>query len=71
LFQYVLREFTLLYQRNIPLYKFRIKSGDNAINVGFSSVFLAVDPTLDVYPKPINCCVLRINPCTFTVSAIT
>jgi hypothetical protein len=57
-------------QREIPLYQFSTRGRGSFIHSGYSFIYIAVDPIADIYPIPNNCCVLRINPTEFTVSAI-
>lgn len=60
----------MIPQRIIPLYNFKIRSGAFSFFPAFSYVFIAVDPLVNVYPMPRNCCVLRLDPCEDTVSVI-
>ena len=65
-----MRKGSFVYERDIPLYGFITRSNDTEFYIGFNYVFLAVDPVLPVFPPNPNCCVLRLDPCQYTVSAI-
>lgn len=68
--QFMIRQNQLIFQRELPLYRFQTRARQSSIYIGYSFIFIGVDLVLNVFPQPASCCVLRIDPCEFTVSAI-
>lgn len=71
LFQYILRSGVLIFNRQIPIYGFRTRKTGGDFYIGFNFLFLPVDSVMNIYPVNPYCCVLRLNPCEFTVSVIS
>ena len=73
--QWILRGDQFLWQREVPLYGFLVRP-QGSFFVGGTSLFLEVDFNTSYMAPNISqeiasCCVLRIDPTAFTVSAIS
>jgi hypothetical protein len=74
--QYYIRKQQLIYSKAIPLYGFLTLGSDGKAAAGTDYIFIEVkiDPLYtgtDAFAKEVeSCCILRINPMAFTVSAI-
>lgn len=58
------------FERIIPLYGFRTRRNDTSFFIGLNFAYISVDPVDYIYPPANFCCVLRIDPCEYTVSVL-
>lgn len=68
--QYTIILNRIVFQRVIPLYGFKTRSGELSIQSTQTNIFLSVDSIYNIYPVVKGCCVLRLNPVDDTSSVI-
>ena len=68
--QYIIRNRVFVFERIIPIYGFKTKSTYSNFLIGDNFAYLEVDLVLPVVPMTYSCCVIRLDPCQYTVSVM-
>ena len=58
------------FERIIPIYGFKTRKTPTDLFIGLNFAYLEVDEITPRFPHQKNCCVLRLDPCEFTVSVL-